>query len=138
MDDPFTHQHNFPRYQLKTPNSIEVIDGRHISSSDITEYVQIDCTIGNHHEKRIAYVASIGHYPIMLGIPWSKKHDVSINFRKLDIQFRSRTFLAQPSKITPTPIKGITMARKDKIYAISTTSLCRIVNNENNRYRQVE
>jgi hypothetical protein len=27
MNDEFAHQHNFPRYKLKTPKTIEVIDG---------------------------------------------------------------------------------------------------------------
>jgi hypothetical protein len=73
MNDEFARQHNFPRYQLKTPKTVEVIDGRPISSGDITEYVHIDCTIGDHYEKLVAYVASIGHYPLVLGIPWLKK-----------------------------------------------------------------
>jgi hypothetical protein len=138
MNDELACQHNFPRYQLKNPKTIEVIDGRPISSSDITEYIHIDCTIGNHHEKLVAYVASISYYPLVLGIPWLKKHDVSINFPKMDIQFPSPNCLAHRSKITPTPIKGITTPQSNKICAISATSFRRIVNNANNRYSKVE
>jgi hypothetical protein len=72
MNDKFTRPHNFPHHQLKTPKTIEVIDGRPISSSNITEYIHVDCTISDHHEKRVTYVASIGHYPHVLGIPWLK------------------------------------------------------------------
>jgi hypothetical protein len=64
MNDEFTRQHNFPRYQLKTAKTVEVIDGQPISSGDITEYIHIDCTISDHYEKLITYVASIGHYPL--------------------------------------------------------------------------
>jgi hypothetical protein len=138
MNDEFAHQHNFPRYQLKTPKTIEVIDGQPISSSDITEYIYIDCTIGNHHEKLVTYVASIGHYPLVLGIPWLKKYHVSINFPKMDIQFPSPNCLTHRSKITPTTIKGITTLPNNKICAISATLFCRIVNNVNNRYGKVE
>jgi hypothetical protein len=94
MNDEFARQHNFARYQLKTPKTVEVIGGLPISSSDITEYVHIDCTIGDHHDKLIAYVASIGHYHLVLGIPWLKKHHVNINFPKMDIQFPSPNCLA--------------------------------------------
>jgi hypothetical protein len=138
MNDEFARQHNFPRYQLKNPKTVKVIHGRPISSGDITEYVHIDCTIGDHHEKLVAYVASIGHYPLILGIPWLKKHDVSINFPKMDIQFPSPNCLAHRSKITPTLIKGITTPQNNKICAISATSFRRIVNNANNRYGKVE
>jgi hypothetical protein len=132
MNDEFARQHNFPGYQLKTPKTIEVIAGRPIFSGDITEYIYIDCTISNHHEKRITDVASIGHYPLILGIPWLKKHDVNIIFPKMDIQFPCPNCLAYRSKVTLTPIKGIMTARKNKICAISTTSLHRIVNNAYN------
>jgi hypothetical protein len=79
-------------------------------------------TIGDHHEKPVTYVASISHYPLILGIPWLKKHDVNINFPRMDIQFPSPNCLAHQSKITPTPIKGITIPQNNKICAISATS----------------
>jgi hypothetical protein len=87
MNDEFAYQYNFPYYQLKTPKTIEVINRQPISSGDITEYVHIDYTIGDHYKKPIAYVASISHYPLILGILWLKKYDVNINFPKMDIQF---------------------------------------------------
>jgi hypothetical protein len=63
---------------------------------------------------------------------------MSINFPNIDIQFPSPNCLAHRSKITPIPIKGITTLQSNKIYAISATSFCRIVNNVNNRYGKVE
>jgi hypothetical protein len=87
MNEAFACQHNFPRYQLKNPKIVEVIDGHPISSGDITEYVEVQCTIGDHHETLTAYLTSLGHYPLILGIPWLKKYDVTINFAKNDIQF---------------------------------------------------
>jgi hypothetical protein len=56
----------------------------------------------------------------------------------MDIQFPSPNCLAHQSKITPIPIKGITMPQNNKICAISATSFRRIVNNANNRYGKVE
>jgi hypothetical protein len=85
MNDKFTCWHNLPCYELKTPKTVEVIDRQPISSGDIMEYVHINCTISDHYEQLIAYVASIGHYPLILGIPWLKKHDVKINFARMDI-----------------------------------------------------
>ena len=35
IDEQFVSQHNLPRYQLRTPRALEVIDGRPISSGDI-------------------------------------------------------------------------------------------------------
>jgi hypothetical protein len=83
-------------------------------------------------------VASIGYYPLILRIPWLKKYDMSINFPKMDIQFPLPNCLTYRSKITPTPIKGITILQNNKICAISTISFCQIVNNVNNHYGKVE
>jgi hypothetical protein len=83
-------------------------------------------------------MASNCHYPLILGIPWLKNHDVSINFPKMDIQFPSPNCLTHQSKITLTPIKGITTLQNNKIYAISAILFCQIVNNVNNHYGKVE
>jgi hypothetical protein len=138
MNDGFAYQHDFAHYQLRTPKTVEVIHGRPISSGDIMKYINIDCTIGDHHEKCITYVASISHYPLILGIPWLKKHDIIINFPNMDIQFPCPSCLTHRSKITPTPIKGIMTAQNDEICAISTTSFSQIVNNANNQYGKLE
>jgi hypothetical protein len=87
MNEAFAHQHNFPRYQLKNPKTVEVIHGHPISSGNITAYVEVQCTIGDHHETLTAYLTSLGYYPLVLGIPWLKRHDITINFTKNDTQF---------------------------------------------------
>jgi hypothetical protein len=85
MNEAFACQHNFPHSQLKNPKTVEVIDGYPISSGNIMEYVKIQYIIGDHYESLTAYLTSLGHYPLILGIPWLKKHDVTINFTKNDI-----------------------------------------------------
>jgi hypothetical protein len=83
-------------------------------------------------------MASIGHYPLILRIPWLKKHNMNINYPKMDIQFQLPNCLTYQSKITLMPIKGIIMAQNNKIYTISTTLFCQIINNVNNYYGKVE
>jgi hypothetical protein len=138
MNEAFACQYNFPCYQLKNPKTVEVIDGHPISSGDITEYVEIQCTIGDHYESLTAYLTSLGHYPLVLGIPWLKKHDVTINFTKNDIQFSSPGCLPHRTMVTPVPVKGLTMERRNKICAISATTFRRIVNNAYKHYGNVE
>jgi hypothetical protein len=40
--------------------------------------------IGDHYEILTAYLMSLRHYPLVLRIPWLKRHDVTINFAKND------------------------------------------------------
>jgi hypothetical protein len=67
MNEAFTHQYNFPHYQLKNPKTLEVIDGYLISSSNIAEYIEVQYMIRDHHKTLTAYLTSIGYYPLILG-----------------------------------------------------------------------
>jgi hypothetical protein len=85
MNETVVCQYNFPHHQLKNPKTVEVIDSQPISSGDIMEYIEIQYTIGDHHETLTTYLTSLRHYPLILGIPWLKKHDITINFAKNNI-----------------------------------------------------
>jgi hypothetical protein len=138
MNEAFACQHNFARYQLKNPKTVEVIDGHPISSGDIMEYVEVQCMIADHHETLTAYLTSLGHYPLILGIPWLKRHDVTINFAKNDIQCSSPGYLPHRTMVTPVPVKGLTTEWRNKICAISATTFWHIINNANKHYGNVE
>jgi hypothetical protein len=69
MNEAFTCQYNFPHYQLKNAKTVTVIDGCPISLGDIMEYVEVQYTIGDHHVTLTAYLTSLRHYPLILGIP---------------------------------------------------------------------
>jgi hypothetical protein len=138
MNEALACQYNFPRYQLKNPKTVEVIDGRPISSGDITEYVAVQCMIGDHHATLTAYFTSLRYYSLILGIPWLKIYDVTINFAKNDIQFSSPGCLPHHAMVTPIPIKGLTPEWRNKICAMSTTTFRCIINNANKRYGNIE
>src|SRR6266705_681795 len=45
VDEQFVSQHNLPRYQLRMPHALQVIDGRPISSGDIVDLVRVSLDI---------------------------------------------------------------------------------------------
>ena len=90
VDEQFARQHNLPRYQLRVPRALEVIDGRPISSGDITEVVRIPMTLGGHREDLPAFVTSLGQYPLVLGIPWLNHHGVVADFAVNTLTFSDR------------------------------------------------
>jgi hypothetical protein len=138
MNEAFACQQNFSHYQLRNPKTVEVIDGRPISSGDIMEYVEVQCTIGDHYETLTAYLTCLRHYPLVLGIPSLKSHDVTINFAKNDIQFSLPGCLPHHAMVTPIPIKGLTPEGRNKICAISAMMFWHIMNNANGHYGKVE
>ena len=74
VDQDFVRQHGLPLVRLKVPRIVEVIDGRPISSGAITHVAKVKMMVGNHREELSMLVTSLGHYPIVLGIPWLRHH----------------------------------------------------------------
>jgi hypothetical protein len=108
MNEAFTYQYNFPHYPLKNPKTVEVINSYPISLGNIIEYVEVQCMSGDDHETLTAYLMSLRYYPLILGVPWLKRYDVTINFANNDIQFSSPGYLSHHAMVTPIPIKGLT------------------------------
>ena len=70
MDKDFAHHHLIPLQKLREKSQIEVIDGRPIETGDITHIAKVDTNIHDHVEQLQMFVTKLGHYPIVLGIPW--------------------------------------------------------------------
>src|SRR5690606_12972009 len=89
VDKDFASQHNLPLFPLREPRALEVIDGRPISSGDITHICKVPFKVNDHFEHLPMFVTSLGHYPIVLGIPWLRRHGPSINFEANTVTFKS-------------------------------------------------
>ena len=89
IDEEFARGHNFPLFKLKKPRCLEVIDGRPVESGLITHMTKLNMTIAGHKEIIPLFVTKLGHYPIVLGLPWLRRHDVKIRFAKNTVTFDS-------------------------------------------------
>ena len=89
IDEDFAHHHQLPLHKLKTPHDLEVINGRPISSSTITHMAEAQLTISNHHEQLPIFITRLSHYPLVLGIPWLRRHDVAVRFASNSVLFDS-------------------------------------------------
>jgi hypothetical protein len=87
VNEEFVSQHNLPRYQLRMPRTLEVIDGRTIESGEIREYIRLKLNVGGHEEEISAFITKLGHYSTVLGIPWMRAHGVKLDFKKEELTF---------------------------------------------------
>ena len=87
IDLEFAHQHNLPQYILKEPRRLEVIDGRPIDTGDITYIVKIDGDINGQQEILTTFVTKLGHYHLVLGNPWRRYHNPTIDWERDTIDF---------------------------------------------------
>jgi len=88
IDENFVHQHKFPHYRLNPPRDLEVIDGRPIESSQITHLTKISCQIQDHTETLPAFITKLGHFSLILGIPWLRRHAVVTDFVRNSVRFQ--------------------------------------------------
>ena len=108
VDQDFVCQHGLPLVRLKVPRIVEVIDGRPISSGAITHVAKVKMMVGNHREELSMFVTSLGHYPIVLGIPWLRHHSPTTEWSRNALIFDSDFCLAHCNE-KPTEIKGISI-----------------------------
>ena len=87
IDKAFVSQHDLPLSKLTEPRRLEVIDGRPIDSGEITHSATFQLWVGNHTEEAQAFVTKLGHYPLVLGIPWLRRHDPTIRWKENSLEF---------------------------------------------------
>ena len=84
IDSLFAQLHGLKFSPLQHPQDLTVADGRSVSSGAITHTVtvQICFALGAHikaHTKVLKlFIATLGQYPVVLGLPWLQKHDPRI------------------------------------------------------------
>jgi hypothetical protein len=66
-----------------------VIDGRPISSGLVEEEVKARLVIDGHEEEIMWDVVDLGRYPLVLGLPWLRKHDPHVRWQENRVVFSS-------------------------------------------------
>ncbi|KAH0602480.1 uncharacterized protein H6S33_008819, partial [Morchella sextelata] len=124
IDETFARHNNFPFLPLKSPRTLEVIDGRPISSGQITHLCYLPLSIDSHHETTPFFVTKLGSYPLVLGIPWLQLHDATLRFKDNSILFDSEYCKRKcNSSPIPVPIRGV--APPPRFHLVSSAALCR-------------
>ena len=89
IDLQFCIQHQFPVRRLDQPRDIFIIDGKSSSVGPITQEAIIAMDIGSHREQIRFQVANLIKHEAILGMPWVKKHNPTINWDMEQISFNS-------------------------------------------------
>ena len=89
IDEEFVRCHQLPLFKLDIPRALEVIDGRPIESGTITHMTKLQMSVNGHHESLPLFITKLGHYSVVLGIPWLRRHDVEIRFARNALTFNS-------------------------------------------------
>jgi len=88
IDKNFVRQHKFRHYTLNPARDLELIDGRSIESGKITHLTEISWQVQDHTEMLPTFITKLGHFSLVLGIPWLQKHAVVTDFVRNSVQFQ--------------------------------------------------
>lgn len=89
MDSSFAKSLNLPRRKKECPVPVVAVDGRPLVSGQITEECTLVMKIGCHSEEIVFDIVTLGHYPVILGVPWLKTHDPTTLWSKHRLIFSS-------------------------------------------------
>jgi len=117
MDQDFARHHKIPLQELKEKKQVEVIDGRPIESGDITHIAKVGMKIQEHREQLPMFITKLGHYPIVLGIPWLRLHDVAVRFASNMVTFGSQYCITHCHDTSVT-IQGVTEEPPEPVYQV--------------------
>ena len=91
IDSSFAQLHGLKFSPLQHPQDLTVADSRTIYSGSITHTVRIAFALGaTHREVLELFVTILGQYPVVLGLPWLRKHDPRIHFKHNTVTFDSK------------------------------------------------
>ncbi|TKA54567.1 hypothetical protein B0A49_13613 [Cryomyces minteri] len=90
IDNSFAQYHSLPLVPLQQSYVLEVFDGRPASSGNITHTAPLSVAINDHVEHETPFlVTKLSHYPLILGVPWLRRHAVTTIWHKNSMMFNS-------------------------------------------------
>jgi hypothetical protein len=102
---------------MKEKKQVEVIDGRSIESGDITHIGKVGMKIQECREQLPMFITKLGHYPIVLGIPWLRLHDVAVRFASNTVTFGSQYCITHCHD-TSVMVQGVTEEPPEPVYQV--------------------
>jgi hypothetical protein len=87
MVQDFARHHQIPHHKPIQKKKANVKNGRPIKSGDITHICKVGMQIRDHEEQLPMFVMKLGHFPMVLEIPWLQSHDVMVHFASNTVTF---------------------------------------------------
>ena len=102
IDKTFVYENDLPTIKLSHPIPVRNVDGTPNEGGRIVEKVPLTLKVEDHREHLEPYVTSLKDTPILLGHPWLKQHNPSINWRTNRVDFISTIRHRYPKRILAT------------------------------------
>jgi Zinc knuckle/Retroviral aspartyl protease len=88
VNESFAHEHQMKLIPLSHSRVVQMFDGSPPSSGMITHVVRGQLSIGQHTETTF-FVTKLSGYEVILGIPWLRRHNLTIDWPLNRLNFSS-------------------------------------------------
>jgi len=121
IDQDFAHHHKIPLQELQETRKVEVIDGGTIGCGDVTHLAKVEMGIQNPKKQIPMFGTKLGHYPVVLGIPWLRLHNVAVLLASNTVTFGSQYCITHCHN-APVTVQGVTKDPPERDYTEKTLS----------------
>jgi predicted aspartyl protease len=90
IDRQFAEQQQLPLTKKAVPPRVLAVDERLLVGGPITHKATVTLTINDYREEIKLHCITIGNSPIIIGLPWLRKHNPNINWKEGRITFDSQ------------------------------------------------
>jgi hypothetical protein len=87
VDKKYAETIQIPMDEKKVPRRVLAVDGREVTSGLVTHDTMVELIVNDHHEKIKLHCITIGNSPIIVGLPWLRKHNPTIDWKKGKVIF---------------------------------------------------
>ncbi len=87
INQAYVTEHGLDTKKALIPIPVYNTDGTRNQGGDITEFVELSLTIGDHRERIDLAITNLGKKDIYLGHDWLKRHNPSVNWERGTIIF---------------------------------------------------
>jgi hypothetical protein len=89
IDKEYAEWNRIPLNEKTVPRTVLAVDGREVASGPVTHNAVVKLKINNHHEMIKLHCITIGNSPIIVGLPWLKRHNPNMDWKEGRVMFNS-------------------------------------------------
>jgi hypothetical protein len=89
VDKHYAENIQIPMHEKKVPRRVLAVDGREVASGPVTHNTMVEVIVNDHQEEIKLHCITIGNSPIIVRLPWLRKHNPTIDWKKGKVIFVS-------------------------------------------------
>jgi len=89
MDGEVSDKNGIKMIKAKNPRDIYLADGKPSAMGPVTHMTKVPMDMSSHKELATFQVANLHNYEVILGMPWLREHNPTIDWNEERIRFNS-------------------------------------------------